>query len=96
MAMSKEELLKAKLAKQNQEGKSAFDVGSEPVVPTRDSVVEAATPAQKGKELKSKRIQILTYESLIDRMDAYADRQGMSRAEVFEAAVAAFLSQHDK
>ena len=45
----------------------------------------------QAKELKQKRIQILTYGSLIARMDAYAKRQGVSRVDVFEAAVTAFL-----
>ncbi len=49
----------------------------------------------KARERKDKRIQILTYESLINRMDAYAQRQGVSRAEVFEAAVTAFLDKFD-
>jgi len=49
----------------------------------------------KARERKDKRIQILTYESLINRMDAYAQRQGVSRAEVFEAAVTAFLDNFD-
>ena len=45
----------------------------------------------KAKERKQRRVQLLTYESLIARMDAYAKRQGVSRVDVFEAAVTAFL-----
>lgn len=47
------------------------------------------------KEIKDRRVQLLTYGSLIDRMDAYAAKTGQSRAEVFEAAVGAYLAQYD-
>lgn len=98
MAMTKEELMKAKLAKQNQQNKSAFEMGSAPIVPTRDVPAEepAAAPIPKARERKAKRIQILTYESLVDRMDAFAERMGLSRAELFENAVSAYLDQFDK
>lgn len=45
-----------------------------------------------AREKKSRRIQILTFDSLIDRMDAYAKKRGVSRAEVFEVAMEKFLS----
>ena len=45
------------------------------------------------KNIKDKRIQILTYESVVQRMDTYAKRHGLSRAEVFEAAVTRFLDE---
>ena len=92
MAISKAELLKAKMEKQ---GKSPFELGSTPMVETRTpEVVDPAAP--QVKEIKNKRIQILTYGSLVEQMDSYAARMGLSRAEVFEAAVASFLNQHDK
>lgn len=54
---------------------------------THDDVV-------KQKPIKNKRIQILTYGNLVRRMDAYAKRNGLSRAEVFESAVGEFLDKH--
>ena len=48
----------------------------------------------KFKETKTKRIQILTYSNLVRRMDAYAKRNGLSRAEVFEKAVSEFLDNN--
>lgn len=50
-------------------------------------------PEVKIKETKTKRIQILTYDNLVRRMDTYGKRNGMSRAEVFEAAVTEFLDK---
>lgn len=47
------------------------------------------------KTNKTKRIQILTYEHLIDRMDAYAEKRGVKRVAVFEAAITAYLDQVD-
>jgi hypothetical protein len=47
-----------------------------------------------AKETKTKRIQILTYSKIVRRMDSYAKRHGMSRAEVFEKAVAEFLERN--
>lgn len=47
------------------------------------------------KETKTKRIQLLTYESLIQRMDAYAAKRGVKRVAVFEAAVEAYLDKVD-
>ena len=47
------------------------------------------------KETKTKRIQLLTYESLINRMDAYAAKRGVKRVAVFEAAVEAYLDKVD-
>jgi metal-responsive CopG/Arc/MetJ family transcriptional regulator len=51
-------------------------------------------PEQK-KEFKTKRIQVLTYESLIQRVDEYAAKRGVSRAAVFEAALEAYLDKVD-
>lgn len=45
-----------------------------------------------AREKKSRRIQILTFDSLVERMDAYAKKRGVSRAEVFEVALEKFLS----
>lgn len=47
----------------------------------------------KVKETKDRRIQILTYGKLVDEMDAYGKLHGMSRAEVFEAAVRDLLDK---
>lgn len=48
----------------------------------------------KVKPIKDKRIQILTYSNLVRRMDNYAKRNGLSRAEVFEKAITEFLDLH--
>lgn len=48
----------------------------------------------KKKTTKNKRIQILTYSSLVRRMDTYAKRNALSRAEVFEKAVTEFLERN--
>lgn len=48
----------------------------------------------KKKTTKNKRIQILTYSSLVRRMDGYAKRNALSRAEVFELAVTEFLDRN--
>lgn len=47
------------------------------------------------RERKKKRVQLLTYESLISRMDAYAEKRGVSRVAVFEAAMNAYLDKVD-
>lgn len=52
------------------------------------------THIPKVKETKDRRVQLLTYRSLVDRMDAYAEINGLSRAEVFELAVREFLERH--
>lgn len=52
------------------------------------------THTPKVKETKDRRVQLLTYGTLVDRMDAYAKHNGMSRAEVFELAVKEFLDLH--
>ena len=57
---------------------------------THDGVYE---PEQK--ENKTKRVQLLTYESLVDRMDAYAAKRGVKRVAVFEAAMTAYLDKVD-
>lgn len=92
MALTKEELLKQKMEKQN---KSAFDLGEKPIVETRTPEPVIGSGPLVARELKKKRIQILTYESLVTRLDSYADRQHRSRAEVFEAAVTAYLDKYD-
>lgn len=55
--------------------------------------VDVYEPEQR--ETKTKRIQLLTYESLIQRMDAYAAKRGVKRVAVFEAAVEAYLDKVD-
>lgn len=55
---------------------------------------DADSDVYKVKETKNKRIQILTYSNLVRRMDNYAKRNGLSRAEVFEQAVSEFLDRN--
>lgn len=52
------------------------------------------THQSKVKETKTRRVQLLTYPSLVDRMDAYGATHQMSRAEVFELAVSKFLDDN--
>ena len=52
------------------------------------------THIPKVKETKDRRVQLLTYGSLVDRMDTYAKMNGLSRAEVFEQAVSEFLDRN--
>lgn len=59
-----------------------------------DSDVYVSDSDIKIKETKTKRIQILTYDKIVNRMDAYAKRHGLSRAEVFEQAVSEFLDKN--
>ena len=58
-------------------------------------VVKTEVEEPEQKELKNKRVQLLTYESLIKRMDKYAAKRGVSRAAVFEAAMNAYLDMVD-
>ena len=41
---------------------------------------------------KERRVQWLTYDSLIQRIDAYAKERGVSRADVLEAGMEKFLT----
>ena len=41
---------------------------------------------------KDRRVQWLTYDSLIQRIDAYAKERGVSRADVLEAGMEKFLT----
>lgn len=50
----------------------------------------------QARERKTKRVQLLTYESLIARTDAYAEKRGVKRVEVVEAALTAFLDSVEK
>ena len=52
------------------------------------------TPTPKVRERKTFRAQILTYPSLIERLDDYARLNGLSRAEAFERAVSDFLERN--
>lgn len=78
---------------------SKFDIIGNITVPTdkhththeHDDVYE---PDIVVKPTKDKRIQILTYSNLVRRMDTYAKRKGLSRAEVFEQAISEFLDKH--
>lgn len=51
-------------------------------------------PVPKVRERKTFRAQILTYPSLIKRLDSYAEMNGLSRAEAFEKAVSEFLERN--
>jgi hypothetical protein len=53
------------------------------------------THTPKVKKTKDRRVQLLTYGTLVDRMDDYAALNGLSRAEVFEQAVSEFLERHN-
>ena len=59
-----------------------------------DTDNDVYVPEVKVKEVKTKRIQILTYSNLVRRMDNYGKRHGLSRAEVFEQAVSEFLERN--
>jgi hypothetical protein len=48
----------------------------------------------KVRERKTFRAQILTYPSLIAKLDKYAEMNGLSRAEAFERAVSDFLERN--
>lgn len=64
-------------------------------VPTHtDTHTHKHDDVMKKKTTKNKRIQILTYSSLVRRMDSYAKRNALSRAEVFEKAVTEFLERN--
>ena len=45
---------------------------------------------------KERRVQWLTYDSLVQRIDAYAKERGVSRADVLEAGMEKFLSDLGK
>lgn len=47
------------------------------------------------KEGKKGRIQFLTYESLLERLDTYATKRGVKKVAVFEAAMTAYLDMVD-
>lgn len=66
-------------------------------VPTHDDVhthKHEHTPTPKVRERKTFRAQILTYPSLIEKLDSYARQHGLSRAEAFELAVSEFLERN--
>lgn len=52
------------------------------------------THTPKVRERKTFRAQILTYPSLIEKLDDYAKMHGLSRAEAFEQAVSEFLERN--
>lgn len=45
-----------------------------------------------AKEKKERRVQWLTYDSLVKRIDAYAKDRGVSRADVLEAGMDKYLN----
>ena len=62
---------------------------AEPTTPERVSMMLHEPVAKMKKE---RRVQWLTYDSLIQRIDAYAQERGVSRADVLEAGMDKFLS----
>lgn len=71
-------------------GKSKLweNLGKDKTTHTHD---DTHTHQPRVKETKDRRVQLLTYRSLVDRMDAYGAAHQMSRAEVFELAISEFL-----
>lgn len=47
------------------------------------------------KERKQRKVNFLTYESLDDRLTAYAKKKGIKKVAVFEAAITAYLDMVD-
>lgn len=47
------------------------------------------------KERKQRKVNFLTYESLDDRLTAYAKKKGITKVAVFEAAITAYLDMVD-
>ena len=56
--------------------------------------VYAHEPVARVK--KERRVQWLTYDSLVQRIDAYAKERGVSRADVLEVGMEKFLSDLGK
>lgn len=65
----------------------------EPPAPVYDDT-PTHTHTPKIRERKTFRAQILTYPSLVERMDEYGKAHDLSRAEVFERAVSEFLERN--
>ena len=47
------------------------------------------------RERKTKQLRLLTYPSLVEKMDKYAELYGLNRTEVFEMAVNEFLERNN-
>ena len=78
-----------------EEKETPVDVPTHTDVPTHeDTHTHKHDDVVKKKTTKNKRIQILTYSNLVRRMDSYAKRNALSRAEVFEKAVTEFLDRN--
>ena len=43
---------------------------------------------------KTRKVNILTYPEIVDRIDAYTEKMNISRAELFEVAIEEYLSKH--
>ena len=80
--------------------KTGFDVESrvrrsttkDQPTPVVQEVVPVRVP--KVRERKTKQLRLLTYPSLVEKLDAYAEMQGLSRTEAFELAVTEFLERN--
>ena len=55
--------------------------------------INVSEPQQK--ERKDRKINFLTYASLDDRITAYAEKRGVKKVAVFEAAMTAYLDMVD-
>jgi hypothetical protein len=63
-----------------------------PVEPHKPEQAEMRIHEPVARIKKERRVQWLTYDSLIQRIDAYAKERGVSRADVLEAGMEQFLS----
>lgn len=57
--------------------------------------MEEIQPVEVVRERKKRRVQLLTYDKLVDRMDACAKSQGLSRAEFFEKVMGDYLDRNE-
>ena len=46
------------------------------------------------RKRKNRRVQILTYDDIVDRLDRYCKKNDISRAEVFEKVINQFLAEN--
>ena len=76
--------------------KPAFQVNPEDFNDTRltHGGLGETQPVEMVRERKKRRVQLLTYDRLVDRMDACAKSQGLSRAELFEKVMTNYLENN--
>ena len=63
-----------------------------PIVAQKPELPEIQIHEPVARIKKERRVQWLTYDSLIKRIDAYAKERGVSRADVLEVVMEKFLS----